>query len=64
MINQKYCDIMGLRHDQMTAATFMSITHPDDLQADLENMERLKAGEIAHSRWRKDTFARTARLHG
>lgn len=45
-VNQRYCDVVGLTPDEMTVATFMEITHPDDLQEDLDNMERLKAGEI------------------
>jgi PAS domain S-box-containing protein len=45
-VNRKYCDIVGIKADDMIARTFMGITHPDDLQADLDNMERLKAGEI------------------
>lgn len=45
-INQKYCDIVGYRKDDMTEATFMEITHPDDLQEDLDNMEKLKKGLI------------------
>ena len=31
-VNSKYCDITGLSHDEMTATTFMAITHADDLQ--------------------------------
>jgi PAS domain S-box-containing protein len=45
-INQRYCDLVGIEAEGMKATTFMAITHPDDLQADLDNMERLKAGEI------------------
>ena len=45
-VNRKYCEIVGLSHDNMMATTFMAITHPDDLQADLEKMEALKAGRI------------------
>ena len=45
-INQKYCDIVGYRKDDMAEATFMEITHPDDLQEDLDNMEKLKKGLI------------------
>jgi PAS domain S-box-containing protein len=45
-VNQKYCDIVGISDEKMTATTFMAITHPDDLQVDLDNVERLKAGEI------------------
>jgi len=45
-INDRYCDIVGITAEEMTATTFMAITHPEDLQADLDNMERLKAGKI------------------
>jgi len=45
-INQKYCDIVGYRKEEMNGATFMEITHPDDLQEDLDNMEKIKNGTI------------------
>ena len=45
-VNQRYGEILGLAQDDMMATTFMAITHPDDLQADLNNMEELKAGRI------------------
>lgn len=45
-VNQRYCDLVGLPKEDLTATTFMAITHPDDLQADLDSMERLKAGQI------------------
>jgi diguanylate cyclase (GGDEF)-like protein/PAS domain S-box-containing protein len=45
-INQKYCDIVGYSRAEMESLDFQSITHPQDLQADLGNMERLKSGEI------------------
>lgn len=45
-INQRYCDLVGYEPVEMTNTTFQAITHPDDLQADLDNMRRLVAGEI------------------
>lgn len=45
-VNHKYCEIVGLEPDEMSATTFMAITHPDDLQEDLDNMEKLKSGDI------------------
>ncbi|MDY6954089.1 MAG: PAS domain S-box protein [Thermodesulfobacteriota bacterium] len=44
-VNQRYCDIVGRKPEEMTATTFMAITHPDDLQAHLDNMEELKRGK-------------------
>jgi PAS domain S-box-containing protein len=46
-VNQKYCDIVGYTREEMEQLGFQSITHPDDLQNDLDNMKRLKAGEIS-----------------
>lgn len=45
-VNRRYCQIVGLEPEEMTATTFMAITHPEDLQEDLDNMEKLKNGEI------------------
>jgi len=46
-VNQRYCDILDMTKEELTSATFQDITHPDDLQDDLDNMEKLKAGEIS-----------------
>lgn len=45
-VNQRACDIARLTRRQMMATTFMHIAHPDDLPANLEQMEKLKAGKI------------------
>jgi PAS domain S-box-containing protein len=45
-INQKYCDIAGYSLAEMMAMTYMQITHPDDLQADLDNVRKIGEGEI------------------
>jgi PAS domain S-box-containing protein/putative nucleotidyltransferase with HDIG domain len=45
-INQRFADIVGLAPEEMTVTTFMAITHPDDLPADLDNMEKLRKGLI------------------
>ncbi len=46
MINQAYCGIVGYSHEEMLNKTFVEITHPDDVEPDLANMERLLNGEI------------------
>lgn len=43
-VNQKYCDILGLTSDEMEKLTFKEITHPDDLQEDLDQMKALVEG--------------------
>jgi PAS domain S-box-containing protein len=45
-INQKHCDILGYTQEEMLRLNFQAITYPDDLAPDLQNMQRLLAGEI------------------
>lgn len=44
-VNQALCDFLGYSADELMALTFQEITHPDDLDADLENVRSLLAGE-------------------
>lgn len=57
-INQKYTDILGYSADELYNLTFMALTHPDDLQNDLDNMERLKAGDIREFSMEKRYFSK------
>ncbi len=47
-VNPKYCDITGYDHQEMLQLSFRDITHADDLQADLDNMDRLLKGTSRH----------------
>lgn len=47
-VNKKYCDIVGRTQEELSATNFMDITHPDDLQTDLDHMQRLSKGEISN----------------
>jgi len=44
--NKKYSDIIGYSFEEMNTTNFMKITHPEDLQTDLDYMGKLKRGEI------------------
>ncbi len=46
-INRRYCDIVGYSQEEMLSRSFQDITYPDDLQSDLDNMQKLLSGEIA-----------------
>lgn len=45
-VNRRYSEIVGRSKEEITKIDWMSITHPDDLQEDLDNMEALNAGKI------------------
>jgi len=46
-INKKYSAMIGYSVDEILTKTFLEVTFPADLQEDLQNMEKLKAGEIS-----------------
>ena len=52
-VNQPLCDILGYSETELLKVTFQDVTHPDDLSNDLEQMQRLLAGEIRSYRMEK-----------
>src|SRR5580692_10184643 len=45
-VNRALCKIVGYCEAELLATNFQSITHPDDLEADLNYVRRMLAGEI------------------
>lgn len=45
-VNRKYCDITGYSKEQLYSSSFKQITHPEDLEVDLDNMSRMLSGDI------------------
>ena len=45
-VNRKLCDIVGYSQAELLARTFQDITHPDDLDADLDYVRRMLARQI------------------
>ncbi len=45
-VNASLCEILGYDTDELLQRTFQDITYPEDLGADLLNVNRLVAGEI------------------
>ncbi|MFB2976085.1 PAS domain S-box protein [Microseira sp. BLCC-F43] len=45
-VNQRLCDIVGYTRAELLGRTGQEITHPDDVDADLNDFSRLLAGEI------------------
>ena len=44
--NRSLCETVGYTEEEMLARSFQDITHPEDLDKDLEQAKRLLAGEI------------------
>ena len=45
-VNRSICKITGYREAELLERTFQDITHPDDLEQDLEYVRKMLAGEI------------------
>jgi len=45
-VNRALCKIVGYCEAELLATNFQSITHPEDLEEDLENVRKMLAGEI------------------
>jgi diguanylate cyclase len=60
--NDKFCDLIGYSQDEIKNMNFMMITHPEDLQEDLDNMERLRRGEISQYSMEKRYFDKNGKV--
>jgi diguanylate cyclase (GGDEF)-like protein/PAS domain S-box-containing protein len=45
-VNRALCEIVGYEEAELLELSFQDLTHPDDLEADLEHVRRMLAGEI------------------
>jgi len=45
-VNDKLCSIVGYLHEELLQLTFQDITHPDDLETDLNHMRQVLSGGI------------------
>lgn len=45
-VNQALCRMLGYSREELHATTFQALTHPDDLHTNVEQVQRLLAGEI------------------
>lgn len=52
-VNRVLCDMLGYTANELLGKTFVDITHPDDVQADVVQAEKLEKGEISFYRMEK-----------
>jgi PAS domain S-box-containing protein len=54
--NDKFCELIGYSQEEIKKMNFMMITHPEDLDEDLMNMQKLRSGEISQYSMEKRYF--------
>jgi diguanylate cyclase (GGDEF)-like protein/PAS domain S-box-containing protein len=60
-VNPALCELLGYEADELTALSFMDVTHPDDLEASLEHSRRQVDGEVESARIEKRFIRSDAR---
>ena len=45
-VNHKLCEIIGYTENELLDSTFQDVTHPDDLNSDIEHVKKMLRGEI------------------
>ncbi|HYW22171.1 MAG TPA: PAS domain S-box protein [Nodularia sp. (in: cyanobacteria)] len=62
LVNQKFCDIVGYTSQELQFLSFQDITHPDDLDTDLNYVNQMLAGEIANYALEKRYFRKNCAI--
>ena len=61
-VNQSVCNIVGYPKDELMSMTFQDITHPEDLNLDLEYLHKMLDNEIQTYKIEKRYFHKTGRI--
>lgn len=61
-VNRALCRLLGYSEAELLQQTFQGITHPDDIQSDLNFMNRLLAGEIHSYQMEKRYFHKSGHV--
>lgn len=61
-VNRALCEMLGYEAPELLAKTFQDITHPEDLEADLDRVRRMLAGEIRTYQMEKRYFRKDGRI--
>ncbi len=61
-VNPKVCSIVGYSEDELLTKTFQDITHPEDLETDLNNVRQMLTGEIDTYSMEKRYFHKQGRI--
>ncbi|MEQ8414357.1 MAG: PAS domain S-box protein [Imperialibacter sp.] len=55
-VNSKVCEMLGYTEAELLQTTFQEITHPDDLESDLHQVQKVLTGEIDSYKMEKRYF--------
>ena len=56
MVNKALCDLIGYSEEELLKLTFQDITHPDDLEEDLQYVKQMLSGDLETYQMEKRYF--------
>ena len=56
MVNKALCDLIGYSEEELLKLTFQDITHPDDLEQDLQYVQKMLSGDLETYQMEKRYF--------
>jgi len=62
IVNRAFCDILGYSEEELLAKNWVDITHPDDVQHNLDVVKSLIDGTIASAKYEKRYIHKDGRL--
>ncbi|WP_141105970.1 PAS domain S-box protein [Nodularia sp. NIES-3585] len=62
LVNQKLCDIVGYTSEELQLLNFQDITHPDDIDTDLNYVNQMLIGEIHNYSLEKRYFCKNGSI--
>lgn len=61
-INEKFCKLLGYSESEMKYKDFQSITHPEDLEKDLEYIKKINIGVVEQYSMEKRYFTKEGKI--
>jgi PAS domain S-box-containing protein len=61
-VNRALCELLGYTSEELQTKTFQEVTHPDDLQTDLNYVRQMLAGEILSYQMEKRYLTKSGRM--
>lgn len=62
MVNQRFCDIIGYKREELAGKTFIDITYPEDREKNLGLYQRMLSGEIEEYQFEKRYIHKVGRI--
>ena len=61
-VNEEFCSMLGYPEEEIIGLTLHDVTHPEDIETDLENLQMMVSGKIDHFTMEKRYLCKDGRI--